>query len=276
MATRSALFTPGDELEMMRKAMSMESDVIIFDFEDAVSRANKEIARETVPDALAESGNSEPNVWVRINALEVGGDEDIAALADTEVPPDRVLVPMIESIDELRAVSDRFESTGLDSGIVALVETAGGVASVEEIAAYPELTGVVFGAEDFTADMGIVELDDRSYLSYARARIAVAGSAAGIDALDTVYTDLGNTEGLRADSEQALNYGYDGKAAIHPNQIETINDVFTPSEEKIEWANGVLEARDAAGDKGVFEYDGEMIDAPVLSRAEEILRRAGE
>lgn len=261
---------------MMRKAMSMESDVIIFDLEDAVSQANKELARETVLEALAESDDAGPNVWVRINALEVGGNEDVAALAEAELPPDRVLVPMIESVEQLEAVTARFEETGFESKIAAIVETAGGVARVESIAAYPELTGIVFGAEDYTADMGIVELDDRSYLNYARARIAVAGAAADIDALDTVYTDLGNTEGLREDSRQAINYGYDGKAAIHPTQIETINEVFTPDEEKIEWAKGVLEARDEAGDKGVFEYEGEMIDAPILSRAEEILRRAGE
>jgi citrate lyase subunit beta/citryl-CoA lyase len=117
---------------------------------------------------------------------------------------------------------------------------------------------------------------DRAAGAAAAGAVAVAGAAADVVAIDTVYTDLGNTEGLRADAETALNFGFDGKAAIHPSQIEVINEVFTPSEEKIEWAEGVLEARDAAGDKGVFEYEGEMIDAPVLSRAEEILRRAGE
>lgn len=276
MATRSALFTPGDELEMMRKSMTMDADVIIFDLEDAVSRANKEIARETVPKALAESDDAGPRVWVRVNPLELGGYEDIEALATADLAPDSVLVPMIETVAQLQAVADRFEETGLESAIVALVETAAGVAAAEELVAHPGLTGVVFGAEDFTADMGIIDLEDRSYLAYARSRIAVAGAAADIDTIDTVYTDLGNADGLREDSKQALNYGFDGKAAIHPNQVDVINDVFTPSDEKITWAEGVLEARDAAGDKGVFEFEGEMIDAPVLSRAEEILRRAGE
>lgn len=276
MATRSLLFTPGDELEMMRKSLSMAADVIIFDLEDAVSQANKKIARETVPTALEESTDSTPDVWVRINPLDVGGDEDVAALADADVTPDSVLVPMIETVDQLDAVADRFEETGLESGVIALVETATGLTAVEDLAAHPAVSGVVFGAEDFTADMGIIELEDKRYLDHARSRIAVAGAAADVVAIDTVYTDLGNTEGLRADAETALNFGFDGKAAIHPSQIEVINEVFTPSEEKIEWAEGVLEARDAAGDKGVFEYEGEMIDAPVLSRAEEILRRAGE
>ena len=276
MATRSLLFTPGDELEMMRKSMGMDADVIIFDLEDAVSQANKEIARETVPTALEGSDGSEPDVWVRINPLEVGGDDDIAALADADATPDSVLVPMIERVEQLDAVADQFEETGLEAGVVALVETATGLTAVEDLAAHPSVSGVVFGAEDFTADMGIIELEDKRYLDYARSRIAVAGSSADVVAIDTVYTDLGNTEGLRADARTALNFGFDGKAAIHPSQIEVINEVFTPSEEKIEWAEGVLEARDAAGDKGVFEYEGEMIDAPVLSRAEEILRRAGE
>lgn len=276
MATRSLLFTPGDELEMMRKSLSMAADVIIFDLEDAVSQANKKIARETVPTALEESTDSTPDVWVRINPLDVGGDEDVAALADADVTPDSVLVPMIETVAQLDAVADRFEETGLESGVIALVETATGLTAVEDLAAHPAVSGVVFGAEDFTADMGIIELEDKRYLDHARSRIAVAGAAADVVAIDTVYTDLGNTEGLRADAETALNFGFDGKAAIHPSQIEVINEVFTPSEEKIEWAEGVLEARDAAGDKGVFEYEGEMIDAPVLSRAEEILRRAGE
>lgn len=275
MATRSALFTPGDELEMMRKATEMGSDVVIFDLEDAVSRANKELARETVPEALTETENTETTVWVRINPLELGGDDDIAALSDAEVAPDSVLVPMVETLEELQEATAHFEETGLEAEIVALVETATGLANVEELIAHPQLSGLVFGAEDYTADMGIIELDDRSYLDYARSRIAVAGAAADITTIDTVYTDLGNAEGLREDARQALNLGYDGKAAIHPNQIETINEVFTPSEEKIEWAEGVLEARDEAGDKGVFEYEGEMIDAPILARAEEILRRAG-
>ena len=276
MATRSLLFTPGDELEMMRKSLSMAADVIIFDLEDAVSQANKKIARETVPTALEESTDSTPDVWVRINPLDVGGDEDVAALADADVTPNSVLVPMIETVDQLDAVADRFEETGLESGVIALVETATGLTAVEDLAAHPAVSGVVFGAEDFTADMGIIELEDKRYLDHARSRIAVAGAAADVVAIDTVYTDLGNTEGLRADAETALTFGFDGKAAIQPSQIEVIHEVFTPSEEKIEWAEGVLEARDAAGDKGVFEYEGEMIDAPVLSRAEEILRRAGE
>lgn len=276
MATRSLLFTPGDEPEMMRKSLSMDADVIIFDLEDAVSGANKEIARERVPEALTGSADADPDVWVRINPLETGGDDDIDALGDADVTPDEVLLPMVERVDQLQAVADRFEEAGVDSGIVALVETATGLTAVEDLVDHPAVTGVVFGAEDFTADMGIVDLADDRYLDYARSRIAVAGSAAGVVAIDTVYTDLGNTEGLRAAAEDALNFGFDGKAAIHPSQIESINEVFTPSEGKIEWAEGVLKARDAAGDKGVFEYEGEMIDAPVLSRAEEILRRAGE
>ena len=275
MATRSLLFTPGDEPEMMRKALSLNADVIIFDLEDAVSQANKELAREAVSEVLAEAVDAEPDVWVRINPLETGGDDDIAALADADATPEEVFLPMVERVDQLRAVADRFEEAGIDSGIVALVETAPGLTAVEEIAAGPRVSGVVFGAEDFTADMGIVDLADDRYLDYARSRIAVAGSAADVVAIDTVYTDLGDTEGLRAAAEDALNFGFDGKAAIHPSQIETINEVFTPSEERIEWAEGVLEAREAAGDKGVFEYEGEMIDAPVLARAEEILRRAG-
>ena len=275
MATRSALFTPGDELEMMQKATGMGSDVIIFDLEDAVSQANKEVARETVPEALEATRDSEPKVWVRINPLELGGYDDIEALAEAEVAPESVVLPMVERLEQLETVSERFEAEGIDSGIVALVETAAGLTAVEELVTHPQLSGLVFGAEDYLADMGIIELDDRSYLDYARSRIGVAGASADIDTLDTVYTDLGNTDGLREDAKAALNYGYDGKAAIHPNQVETINEVFTPSEEKIEWAEGVLEARDEAGDKGVFEYEGEMIDAPVLARAEEILRRAG-
>ena len=276
MATRSALFTPGDEPEMMRKSVGMDADVVIFDLEDAVSRANKDIARAEIPSALEETADSGPDVWVRINPLGTGGHDDIDALSAADTRPSDVLVPMVERLEQLETVSERFEEAGIDSGVVALVETAAGLTAVEELVTHPDLSGVVFGAEDYTADMGIVELEDRSYLDYARSRIAVAGASADIAAIDTVYTDLGNTEGLLTDARQALNYGFDGKAAIHPSQIETINEVFTPSGEKIEWAKGVLEARDEAGDKGVFEYEGEMIDAPVLARAEEILRRAGE
>lgn len=276
MPTRSVLFTPGDEITMMRKSLESDADVLILDLEDAVALTAKDEARKAVSTVLTENSNARPRVWVRINPLEVGGQEDISSLATAETAPENIVVPMVDSIGHIQDAANDLDEMGLNSGIIAIIETAAGLTTVEEIATHPQLTGIIFGAEDFTADMGIIKLEDTKYLSYARSRVAVAGAAAAIATIDTVYTDIENLEGLRTDARQALNFGFDGKVAIHPVQLSVLNDVFTPSDTDITWAKEVLSARSEAGGKGVFELKGQMIDAPILSRAEEILHRAGE
>jgi citrate lyase subunit beta/citryl-CoA lyase len=135
---------------------------------------------------------------------------------------------------------------------------------------------LVFGAEDLAADVGATRTPEGTEVLYARQRVVIAAGAAGVDAIDTVYTDIEDREGLAGETRFAAGLGYDGKMAIHPAQVDPINAAFTPDPEAVEWARRVLEAREVADgeDRGVFRVDGEMIDAPLIARAERIVERA--
>ncbi|ADD05886.2 homolog to citrate lyase beta subunit [Natrialba magadii ATCC 43099] len=200
---------------------------------------------------------------------------------DTTNPPtdlrlDSVMLPKADSADDIRTLAAELESHGLDLPILALIENAQGVLEAPGIAAVPETAALLFGAEDLSADLGATRTDEGTEVLYARERVVVAAAAHDCQAIDTVFTDFGDEDGLIEETEFAIQLGYDGKLAIHPAQVEPINEAFTPTAEALEWATAVLEAKqeaDAEG-RGVFEVDGEMIDAPLIAQAERIRERA--
>ncbi|KTG12210.1 HpcH/HpaI aldolase/citrate lyase family protein [Haloferax profundi] len=273
MVRRSLLFSPGDRAELLQKAPSSGADTLIFDLEDAVAPSQKESARATVRDVLADpSFNPEAEIVVRINE-EIKGQNDIAALEDAA--PDAVMVPKVSNSEDLSYVEDILQEHNVDCTVFALVESAKGVLNAPEIASAPVTSAVALGAEDLAVDLGASRSADGTEILYARERIVLAASAAGIDAIDTPYTTLRDNDGLRADAKFARDIGFDGKLAIHPKQVSRINEAFTPNEDRVMWARRVVEAWESAeqSGRGVVEVDGEMIDAPLLEQAQEILRR---
>ena len=275
MARRSVLFAPGDSPEIMRKAAASSADVVVFDLEDAVAPGDKAEARRAVADVLADLGDgSDIEHCVRVNPVGSGAARDVAA-AFAHAAPDSVMLPKAEGSDDVLRLRELLRGVDAARPVLALVESAAGVLNADEIAAAAATDALLFGAEDLTADIGATRTDAGTEVLYARQRAVTAASAAGVDAIDTVYTDFGDTEGLRAATETAAQFGYDGKMAIHPDQVAVINEAFTPDESDIEWAERVV-AADKETDAGVFEVDGEMIDAPLVTRAERILQRAEE
>lgn len=272
------LFTPGDEPEMMRKAVGGDADVVVFDLEDAVAPDSKEKARSSIAEVLGEGEEDEaPEVWARINRLDAGGREDLRALAgDEENEPSCFVVPKADSASSVRRVAYALDEGGSDAGVVPIVETAEGVVNAAEIAGASRVSAVVFGAEDLSADIGATRTDEGTEVLYARQKVVTAASAAGVDALDTLWTDFKDEEGLRRDTERTVRFGYDGKLAIHPAQVGVINDAFTPEEESVEWAEKIMKAKREADErgKGVFEVDGEMVDEPLIEQARTVLERA--
>jgi len=200
--------------------------------------------------------------------------KDLRALAPVAAAIDGIVLPKTRSGGDVRRLAGLLRTHGLPRNVFALVETAGGVQAAPEIAAADATTAIVAGTEDLAADVGSAPSDDRRESSYARQRVVTAAAAADVDAIDTLWTDFEDEEGLRRDASGAAALGFDGKLAIHPAQVPTINEAFTPTADQRAWAREVLEARDAAGDRGVFAVDGEMIDAPLVARAEGILERA--
>ncbi|SNR22966.1 HpcH/HpaI aldolase/citrate lyase family protein [Halorubrum vacuolatum] len=300
MTRRSLLFTPGDRPKLLWKAADAGADVVCFDLEDAVAPGRKAEARETVREVLADPGfTTDAEVCVRLTAEPaddldalVGGSpgagedagssgagEDAGSSGageDGGIRLDAVMLPKVETAKRIETVAAMCAERGLDVVVLALIETAAGVLSAPDIADAGPTDALLFGAEDLAADLGATRTAEGTEVLYARERVVVAASAAGIDAIDTVYTDFEDTDGLREETAFAATLGYDGKLAIHPAQVPVINDAYTPTAERVAWAEAVIEARDDAADddRAVFEVDGEMIDAPLIAQAERILDRA--
>ena len=284
MARRTLLFSPGDRPELMRKAPGSGADVVCFDLEDAVAPSRKEEARSAVADVLSDPEfDPDAEVCVRVTGSAVGADLD--ALADASMGPgegagdrriDAVMLPKVETGKRVETVAGMCAERDLDVVLFALVETATGVLSASEIAEADPTSAVLFGAEDLAADVGAARTTSGEELSYARQHVVLAASAADVDAIDTVFTDFDDEEGLRDQTRAAVSMGYDGKMAIHPAQVPVINGAYTPDPERVEWAVAVLDAYEAADadGRGVFEVDGEMIDAPLVAQAERVIDRA--
>ena len=277
MARRSLLFTPGDRPEMLRKAPDAGADVIVFDLEDAVAPERKDEARAIVADVLKDPDfDPEPEVCVRVNSVGVAAAVDLDVLADALAGVDAVMVPKVRRPDDVRTLARLLDERDVDADVLALIETAAGVLEAQDIAAVDATDALVFGAEDLAADLGATRTDEGTEVLHAREHVVLAASAAGIDAIDTIHADIEDVAGLREAARFAVQLGYDGKLAIHPGQVDPINDAFTPDEDEIEWAERVLEAKEVADaeGRGVFTVDGEMIDPPLVERAKRTLERA--
>ncbi|PSP78753.1 CoA ester lyase [Halobacteriales archaeon QS_4_69_225] len=274
MARRSVLFSPGDRPELMRKAPEAGADTVVFDLEDAVAPARKSEARSAVADVLTDAAfDPDAEVCVRVDADAATAADDLDAVLDGDPRLDSVMVPKAASAAGIREVAELVAARGADLPLVALCESARGVLAAEEIAAVPAVDAVAFGAEDLAADVGATRTEGGEEVSHARQRVVLAAAAADVDAIDTVFTDIEATDRLAEATATAAQLGYDGKMAIHPAQVEVINEAFTPDPEEVEWAEKVLAAREAADDRGVVRVDDEMIDAPLVARAERIVER---
>jgi citrate lyase subunit beta/citryl-CoA lyase len=280
------MFTPGDRPEMMRKAPTAGADVLVFDLEDAVAPDSKAEAREAVCEVLADPDFApDYEVCVRVNPTGIAADDDLAgvlggddeeAAAEAANTLDSVMLPKTEDAADAETLAELLAERDAEVPILALVETAAGILAAEDVASVSEGDALVFGAEDLAADLGATRTDEGTEVLHAREHVVLAASAAGVDAIDTVYTDIEDTEGLRDETEFAIELGYDGKMAIHPAQVTPINESFTPDSERVEWAERVLAAKAQADaeSRGVFRVDGEMIDAPLVAQAERVLEYA--
>jgi len=277
MARRSVLFTPGDRSEMLRSTPESAADVLVFDLEDAVAPERTDEARATITEVLGDDTfDPDAELCIRVNPLDAGGRADVETLGTVADAVDSVMLPKATGGAEVRALASCCRNHGVDPTVLALVESAAGVLSAAEIAAARATDALIFGAEDLAADLGATRTEEGTEVQYARQQVVLAARAHDVGAIDTVFTEFEDTDGLITAAAQAVQLGYDGKLAIHPKQVEPINDAFTPDRERIEWAKRVLDAREAAtaDDRAVFRIDDEMIDAPLIAQAEQIVERA--
>jgi citrate lyase subunit beta/citryl-CoA lyase len=276
MSRRSVLFSPGDQPDLLRKAPRSGADTVVFDLEDAVTPDSKPAAREAVREVLSDPAfDPDCEVAVRVNAGETAVTDLDAVLAD-DTRLDAVVVPKVADAADVERVAGYLSDASRTMPMLALIESARGVLNAEAIADADATDALVFGAEDLAADLGATRTTEGTEVLYAREHVVLAASAAGVDAIDTLYTDFEDSEGLADDTAFGLELGFDGKLAIHPAQVSVINEAFTPDPERVAWAREVLSAREKATreGRGVFSVDGEMIDAPLVAQAEAVRERA--
>jgi citrate lyase subunit beta / citryl-CoA lyase len=280
---RTMMYIPGSNPGMIKDGHIYGADSLMFDLEDSVSIKEKDTARFMVYNALKSIDYEGTETVVRINGLDTtfGRDDleaivrakpDIIRLPKTEKPQD--VIEMDEIITEIE------KNIGFEVGtikIMAAIETAFGIVNAYDIVkASPRLVGVALGAEDFVRDIKTTRSLDGVELLAARSQIVLAARAAGVYALDTVFSDINNEEGFINEVKHIKQLGFDGKSVIHPNQIEPVHKIYTPSEKEIQKSIAILNAIEEARLKGsgVISLNGKMIDLPVAERARRVLALA--
>ena len=282
-ARRGLLYMPGDDLHKVQKATTLGVDTICMDIEDGVALNRKQAARDTIAVALQTLDFGKSERLVRINPVGSGlENEDLLSVLPYR--PDGIVIPKVQEGDQVRWVSEKISEferkhAWQAGGIIllALVESARAIVNLAEIAsASYRLQGLIFGAEDLAGDIGAVRTRPGWEVFYARSAAVTYAAAFGLQAIDMVFLDFKDEQGLQAESIQGVQMGYSGKQLIHPNQVAPVQEVFSPSDEAIAQALRVLEAaaqQQEAG-KGAFALDGKMVDAPVVKTAEWVLARA--
>ncbi|MBR4435349.1 MAG: citrate lyase subunit beta [Clostridia bacterium] len=277
---RSMLFVPGNNPGMIRDAHIYGSDSIMFDLEDSVAITEKDTARFLVYKALTTLNYGKKELVVRINDLSSGiGIMDLEAIVRAR--PDVIRLPKTETaqdvIDCEREIERIEREAGIpvgSTGMMAAIESAIGVLNAKEIAfSSKRLIGIALGAEDYVTDLKATRSPEGIELMFARGMIVNAAKAAGIMALDTVYSDVNNEEGFIAEATLIRKMGFDGKSVINPRQIRPLHAVFTPSERDLKKAMAIMDAIAEANARGsgVASLNGKMIDKPIVARAQYLL-----
>ena len=284
---RSLLFVPGNSQKFIEKSKTLDADIICLDLEDSVPPNQKPLAREMIRGALSERKryHSSSALYVRINSVDSGFTvEDLSASIQQGI--EGIIVPKVNTeytiIDTARLVSKLEEERGIVKGhikLIASIETAQGVLNAYDIAkANGRINALLFGVFDFLYDMHLdyVENNGTGY-AYARAKLPVDARAAGALAIDAIWQNVDDTEGLKRDTQYARRLGYSGKSIIHPSQIDPVHKIFVPTKTEIEWAKKVVQSLAPAVENGTatragaISLEGRMIDIVHYKLAKSIL-----
>ncbi|XP_067890327.1 citramalyl-CoA lyase, mitochondrial isoform X1 [Heterodontus francisci] len=289
---RAVLYVPGNDERKLHKITSLHVDCAVLDCEDGVALNKKEEARLTIVKTLSQPHAGRTDLCVRINSVSSGLAElDMEGILQSKDLPPTLMLPKVETVEEIKWFADRFAKYSKGRtlkepmNLITFVETAVGLlnfkAGCEEaqrLGAHAgfQLDGVVFGSDDFCASIGATRTEDARELVYARQKVVVIAKAFGLQAIDLVYIDYKDEEGLRRQSREGALMGFTGKQVIHPSQIPIVQEAFSPNPERVKWARELI---DAFGEhqklgKGAFTLHGSMIDMPSLKQAQNIMTLA--
>ena len=284
MPLRSMLFVPGDSERKQAKAAGVGADALILDLEDSVEVSRLAVAREMVREYLSAHANDTGELWVRINPLDSEHAlDDLAAVVCAA--PAGILLPKVHGPAEIIQLDNYLSALeareGVEPGSIEIIpvatETPQAVFALGEYkGCSARLRGMTWGAEDLAAAIGAASNKDETgeydfTYRMARSLVLLGAHAAGVAAIDTLWVNFRDPEGLKKDSDRARRAGFSGKIAIHPDQVQVINEAFTPTKDEIAQAQRIVEAFEASPGVGTLQLDGEMLDRPHLKQAQRIL-----
>ena len=283
---RSAIFIPGSNPKMLSKADSLDADLILFDLEDAVHESQKEVARDLVTEFLNQERSARKLFGVRVNALD---SQYLRADLRRVLPakPDLVLLPKVESGEQLEQIDELIETVEIEESLavgsiklmILTAETPGSLFRFDSLKNVSNrLVGMTWGPEDLASELGAKQGRDQSGrwlppFQLAQTLCLAKASDLGVQAIDTVMANFKDLDGLRDECLASKELGFTGKLAIHPAQLDTINAVFSPSEQEIDFARRVVALFRSNPDAGALQLDGAMVDIPHLRSAERLLQR---
>lgn len=271
---RSFIFTPGNRPEYFEKALTSGADIVCVELEDGVAPHDKDDARAKMLTLFAEPHPDDGiERIVRVNCSRtIDGLADLQAILSTNTPVPSIMLPKVKGPEEVRGIAESLDEYGLETRLQVIIETNEGLECAYDIAqATPRLDSLLFGAVDLAAELRCE--NSWEALLYARSRTVHAAAAAGIDAIDVPWLDLEDPEGLQREAQSSAALGFTGKGAIHPKQIATINQAYSPTADEVAYANKVITAFTDAN-TGVVVVDGKLIERPVLRTMHRILARA--
>ncbi|MCR3907072.1 MAG: CoA ester lyase [Tenericutes bacterium] len=277
---RSLLFIPANSPAMLQNADIFASDAVIFDLEDAVALSEKDAALHLLDQYLDSNQLDQIEIVVRINGLDTKlGYKDLEVIINNRI--DTIMLPKATpkttlTLSHFLKRMEKKKKLTKKIGIIPIIELASSVLEVSAIAKIDRVNGLLLGGEDLATDLEVGRTKNGQEIFLARSLVVLAAKANQIDAIDTPFTHTDDEISLREDSILAKSLGMNAKACIHPLQIETVNEVFSPSQEEILFAQKIIKAEEKAlkENKGAFSVDGKMIDKPIIYRAKKLLAKA--
>ena len=275
---RSLIFVPGNNSRFLEKAKSLSADIVCFDLEDSVPDSEKKNARKLIKTALKSRSEYPASVYVRTNSPVSGKiPDDLQEIVQKGI--DGIVIPKVNNTNELKKIESILKNLEKkrklkQTEIIPSIESAEGVVNTYKIASYSKrVSAIVFGVFDLLNDMGIEYTKQPEGAKYARAKISLDATAAGVASIDAIWQDLKDIEGLKKDCQIGKSLGYSGKSIIHPDQISVTHKIFHPNKTEIQWAQKVCKVyeKSTKKGKGATTVDGKMIDEVHYKQAKALL-----
>ncbi|MEC1525425.1 CoA ester lyase [Neobacillus niacini] len=265
------LFAPSNSEKKIHKALTLHTDAVIIDLEDAVTSNEKEMARNLVYSLLKTDETFRSKIYVRVNSIKTPWFFEDLSMVNELKRIDGIMIPKSE---DKTSISLAAELINKDVEIIPLIESAAGVMNIETIlSSHPAVNRVAFGSVDFALDIGVDWSVEGTEREYAMSKLVLASRASGVNPpIDAVFPVIDDRESFIADTQKGKQIGFNGKMVIHPKQIDWVKEVYTPSKKQLEWSKKVIDVFESSAHSGAIDLEGKLIDRPVYLLAKRLIK----